>query len=198
MKISICIPYHDTPKTAYFLTRALASISIQTFTDYEIILTKEGKMAENTNAAIKKAQGEIVKILYMDDFLAHENSLKMIVEAFDKKTTWLVTGCVHDTDGNITNPHIPEYTDDIYTGNNGIGSPSVLAFRRKKGLLFDEKLSFLLDCDLYKRYYETFGKPKILDDMNVVIGLHKDQTSNTMSDGEKKEEGIYMLNKYHG
>ena len=66
MRLSICIPYHDTPKMAFFLSRLLKSVDAQSFTDYEIVLTKEGLMAENTNAAIKKAKGEIVKILYAD------------------------------------------------------------------------------------------------------------------------------------
>ena len=67
--ISIVIPYHDMHNGAFFLKRAIDSIMIQNYKDYEIILVKEGRMAENTNAGIKKAKGNIIKILFMDDYL---------------------------------------------------------------------------------------------------------------------------------
>jgi glycosyltransferase involved in cell wall biosynthesis len=197
-KLSIIIPIHDMPNGDKFLWRTINRIMEQSFKDYEIIITKEGKMAENTNAGIRRARGEIVKILYLDDYLAHEHSLQKIVDAFEPDTKWLVTGCLHDYGDTLGNPHMPEYTDEIYTGDNRIGSPSVLAFRREGCFYFDERLSYLLDCDLYKRYHDAYGDPKILEEYNVVIGLHEGQTSNTMPDGEKREEGIYMLNKYHG
>lgn len=195
-KISICIPYHDTQKTAFFLQRLLRSIYIQNFTDYEIILTKEGKMAPNTNAALKRAKGELVKIMYMDDFFTDENSLREIVDSIGE-SKWLVTGCAHYREGEeIGNIHFPEYTDDIHTGNNTIGSPSVLTMRRDSMLLFDNKLSFLLDCDLYRRLHDAYGEPKYLMTPNVIIGLHPDQTSNTMPLKDKQKEATYLLKKY--
>ncbi len=51
--ISIILPIHDMKNGAYFLWRAVNSIMSQTYKDYEIIITKEGRMAENTNAGIK-------------------------------------------------------------------------------------------------------------------------------------------------
>src|SRR3990167_8083106 len=94
-KISVVVPFHFGMKNwQLFLTRCLESIEEQTFKDYEVILTKSGKMAENTNRAIQGAKGEIIKILYVDDYLAHPESLKNIAENF--KGGWLVTGCVHN------------------------------------------------------------------------------------------------------
>jgi glycosyltransferase involved in cell wall biosynthesis len=157
-------------------------------------------MARNSNRAIKYARGELIKILYMDDYLAHENSLQMIVDKFKENDTWLVTGCIHqDKTNQLTNPHVPTYSEEIYTGKNTIGSPSVLTFKRERGLLFDERLSWLLDCDLYKRYFDAYGRPKILDDINVVIGLHDGQTSNLMSYADKSlEHGLVMGKHYKG
>lgn len=193
------MPYHQTPYTAFFLSRLLDSVEKQTFTDYEIILTAEGKMAENTNAAMEKATGEIIKILYMDDYFAHRQSLQRIVDAFTPDTMWLATGCVHqhmDDYETPHSPHEPEYTDDIETGNNKIGSPSVVSLRNSDLLYFDETLSFLLDCDLYKRYNEKFGPPVLINDLNVVIGIHDNQVSQTMSKAEKLQEFNYMKDKY--
>lgn len=196
-KLSVVIPMHWMKNWSYFLNRALASIEAQSFTDYEVIVTKHGKMAENTNFAITSAKGELVKILYMDDYLAHTDSLKVIVESFSAKDTWLVTGCLHQgADGFKRNPHFPRYTEDIHRGNNCIGSPSVVTLRRDECLLFDEELSYLLDCDLYKRYYDLHGEPRILNNLNVVVGLHFGQTSNLMSLEEKQKEFLYTDEKY--
>lgn len=194
-KISVVVPIHDMPNGAFFLWRLVNSLMSQTFKDYELIIVKEGLMAENTNAGILKARGELVKILFMDDYFARADSLQEIVDKFEGR--WMVTGCVHDMgDGLYKNAHYSEYTQDISTGNNCIGSPSVLTFRREGCLMFDENLSYMLDCDLYKRYYDTYGLPKILNDLNVVIGLHDNQTSNLMTHEQIFSEREYV-NKKH-
>ena len=195
--ISIVIPIHDMPNGSFFLWRLIQSIVTQTYKDYEIVIVQDGLMAENTNAGIRKANGELVKILYLDDYFAHENALKDIVESFMENDTWLVTGCLHQS--GIEPPHSyhePKYTDDIYTGNNCIGSPSVLTFRRGGTEYFDTQLSWLLDCDLYKRLHDKYGLPTILNSPNVVIGLHQGQTSNLLSDEDKKKEQDYLIEKY--
>jgi len=163
-----------------------------TFKDYEIILTKKGGMAENTNEGIKRARGEIVKILYLDDYLTHERALQEIVNNFSYG--WLVTGCNHDLgDGEKFNPHFPKFSP--MDADNFIGSPSVLAFENKDPLLFDEKMTWLLDFDLYKRLYERYGPPTILNSLNVTIGLGGHQMTNILSDEEKLQERSYLNNK---
>jgi hypothetical protein len=82
-KISVCIPTHNMANKDFFLERALHSVRMQTFQDFEIVVTEHGKMAENTNFAIKKATGTLVKILYMDDWLAHPNALEEIWANFE-------------------------------------------------------------------------------------------------------------------
>ena len=188
-KISLVLPIHDMKNGAFFLWRTINSIMEQTFKDYEIIITKEGKMAENTNAGIKKAKGELIKILYLDDWFAHPNALKDIVENFDDRINWLITGC-------DTNPH-PEWTDDIETGNNKLGSPSCLTIRNWNNMpLFDERMSWLLDCDLYKRLHNSSGKPKILDGVNVNMGIGDHQMTHILTDEEKLTEHNLMQEKY--
>lgn len=196
-KISIVIPFHWLKDWNSFLKRCLESIEIQSFVDYEVILMKVGSMPVTSNRVIESARGELVKILFMDDYFAHKDSLKEIVDNFGENDQWLVTGCEHQRNGRLSdNPHYPRYTDDISTGNNCIGSPSVLTFRKEGCLLFDENLSYMLDCDLYKRYYDKYGLPKILNDLNVVIGLHDGQVSNLMSEEEKLKEITYTHNKH--
>lgn len=197
-KVSILIPVHDMEEGAFFLWRNINSIMSQTFQDYEIVITKEpGTAAHNINAGIKKCKGEIIKILLLDDYFAHNDALRVIVESFGLKYNWLVTGCIHEgSDGKRINKHKAKYSPDLYTGNNTIGAPSVLAFTRAGALLFDENLVWLVDCDLYTRYYDTYGEPRVVDDINVVIGLGEHQMTHKISDYMKDKETHLMINKY--
>ncbi len=191
--VSICIPYYaKMENAAALLHRCLSSIDDQTFKDYEVIITDKGSMAKNTNTAIKQSKGKIIKILFMDDYFTDQNSLQKIVDNFSGG--WLVTGCLHNYENQLINPHLPQWTDDIETGNNRIGSPSVMAFANKQPLLFDEKLGWLLDCDLYKRLHLRYGEPTYLYEYNVTIGIHAGQASNIMSNNEGTSSNVSFKN----
>ena len=100
MFISICIPAY---KNLLFLERLLNSIAIQTFKDFEVVITDDSpddvlknfilnyqssfpiqyfknKVAlgtpENWNEAIRNAKGEWIKIIHDDDWFINENSLE--------------------------------------------------------------------------------------------------------------------------
>ena len=217
--LSVCIPTHDMEGKQYFLKRCLDSLWDQTFQDFEIIITDNSEdyeiekicdwyrtgiryirnpkkgMAPNTNEGIKNAKGHLIKILYMDDYLAHKKALEEIVANF--KGHWLVTACRHTTDGEtFFNTHLASYNDSIHTGQNTIGSPSVLTVLNKNPLLFDEEMTWLLDCDLYKRYHDKYGDPVVLDDANVIIGVGEHQMTFTMGDDRKAKEYEYITKKY--
>jgi glycosyltransferase involved in cell wall biosynthesis len=177
----------------FFLKRLMDSIEKQTYKDYEVVITKDGRMAENTNSAIKKAKGDIVKIIYMDDYFAHENSLQEIADNFT--AGWLVTGCLHDYGDSIKNPHYPSWNQSIYKENT-IGSPSVLAFENKDPLMFDEEMSWTLDSDYYMRLFNRYGYPKILPSLNVIIGIGDHQMTSILTQGEKLEEEDIMKKRY--
>jgi len=220
MKLSVAIPTSDMKNKGFFLKRLLESLWDQTFQDFEIVVTDNSTdseisdickyyrtgiryfnnprkgMAINTNEAIKNSLGELIKIIYMDDFLAHNRSLEKIVKKFSGH--WLVTGCTHvmdDKDERFNN-HFPNLSNDIHLGNNTIGSPSVLTIKNDNPLLFDEEMQWLLDCDYYKRLYDSVGEPVIMEDINVCIGLHDGQMTNTMGEERKLQEIEYIKQKY--
>lgn len=190
-RISVAIPTHPMTNGDFFLSRLLDSLEKQTFRDFEMVITKEGKMAKNTNAAILQSRGEIVKILYMDDYL-EPDALKNLNEQFTGG--WYASGCVHDDGASVGNPHIPSFIPGTLL--NTIGSPSVVAFENKEPLLFDAKLSWVLDIDLYERLYERYGFPTLNPSMDVVIGLHEGQTTNILSEKEKEKEVNYLIKKH--
>lgn len=191
-KISLCVPIHEMQNKMFFLNRLWSSIDKQSYKNFEVVMTEEGMMAPNTNAAIKRATGDIIKILYSDDYLADEGSLQRIVEAFTGG--WLVTGCLHDDKEHKFNPHYPTFRPE--DKDNFVGSPSVLTFENKDPLLFDETMTWLLDFDLYKRLYARYGMPTILNDLNVVIGIGPHQTTHILSDEVKLQEHNYLIKKH--
>lgn len=210
MKISIALPIHSMKNASHFLQRCLDSIIDQTYEDFEVVITDNSDddkleklirtygmpirysknprkgMAQNTNEVIKRSTGDLIKILYMDDYLAHNNALQDIVDIF--RGYWLITG----TDNN-RNPH---WTDDIETGNNKLGSPSALTILNKTPLLFDENMTWLLDCDYYKRMHFLYGEPDILKNKNVIIGTGTHQITHLLTDEDKHKEEDYMKEKY--
>lgn len=193
-KLSLVIPIHDMKGGAQFLWDSINALTEQTFQDFEIIITKEGLMAKNTNEGIKRARGEYIKILYLDDCLAHNKALEDIVDALDKNpdANWLITA----VDNNLH----PYWTEDIEKGNNKLGSPSALTIVNQApfaNLLFDENMSFLLDCDYYKRMYEKFGAPIILDEeIGVNMGIGDHQMTNILTYEDKMGEFKYLKRKY--
>lgn len=217
-KLSVVVPTHDMEGKDYFFKRCMESLWLQSFQDFEIVVSDNSEddvikdicayyftgvrysknprkgMAPNTNEAMKLAKGNLIKILYMDDFLNHQDSLGSIVKHF--KGNWLVTDCLHFDGFKYFNHHIPEYNNEIHFGKNTIGSPSVLTIKNEDILLFDENMTWLLDCDLYKRLYERYGAPKVLNDRNVVIGVGEHQATNVMGDEVKLKEHDYMIHKY--
>ena len=103
--ISICIP---TYKNVDYLQRLLQSVIIQTFKDYEIVITDNSpdnsveqlvkelenqlsiryykndpptNMGENFNRVLQKATGEWIKIMHDDDWFAGKGSLQQFADA---------------------------------------------------------------------------------------------------------------------
>lgn len=222
-EISICIPTYEMHGLATeMLTRNFKMLKKQTFKNFEVIISDNSEdnvirnlctdpqykslninyfpnprkgLSPNVNEAMKNASGKLIKILHMDDYLADENSLQDIIDNF--KSNWLVTGCGHDYgDGKIIKPHFPKYNKKIFLGKNTIGSPSVLTITNEGQLMFDEKLTWMNDCDYYQRLYDKYGKPDILNKINVVIGIGEHQTTSRIKDEMRKSEEKYLKEKY--
>jgi len=106
-KVSICIPAY---KRVRCLRRALRSIALQTFEDYEVIITDDSPddqveravedctlaaniiyhknrkrlgPASNWDVAVRRASGDYVKMLLTDDWFTAETSLDRLVSMLD-------------------------------------------------------------------------------------------------------------------
>lgn len=131
-----------------------------------------GNSSANLNEAIKLAKGDIIKVIFQDDFLYRDRSIEDIVREYqkDNNVKWLVTSCCHTENGSTYYNYMdPEYTENILEGNNRISSPSVLSFVNSGDkLLFDTDFVWLMDCDYYYRMYQKYGEPYYLKSTNVV------------------------------
>lgn len=208
--LTIAIPVYPMKGAVDFLKRCLDSIKQQSFTDYEIVITDNSEdsvlekfvtpydvvysknpvkgMAANTNEAIRRSKGRLIKVLYMDDYLAHKHALKEIVDGFTFSAHWLITP--------VNDNQRPYYTKDIHLGNNKLGSPSALTILNEDVMYFDEKLPWMLDCDYYKRMYEKWGQPIILTNVGVIMGVGDHQVTQLLTNEDKTLDVLYLRDKY--
>lgn len=130
-KISIAIPTFEAyGKGAEFLDDLLRTIEIQTFKDFEVVISdhseddyllpkikefdvkfdikycknenNRGNGSTNLNNAISNCSSDIVKILFQDDFFYDDEALEKIYYALsDSDKMWLLNGTNHTkNDGN--------------------------------------------------------------------------------------------------
>ncbi len=226
--LSVCIPTYEMHGLGdKFLKTIFDSLTKQTFQDFDVIISDNSAtnvikkvcdvyknkltihyyknhdqargMATNINNSIKKATGQLIKILFLDDLLYDNSSLELIVKNFDlKKDHWLISGYTHTKDGvSFFKPQRPSYNDQIHLGENSIGCPSVLTIKNSNPLLFDVRLKWFVDCDYYKRYHDKFGAPKVLKKTTAVIRMGEHQVTNTeINDTIKKTEHQYLVRKH--
>lgn len=226
-RISICIPtWEFYGNGSFFLKKNLESIKKQTFNDFNIIVSDHslddnieklcndynsfmniryvrftehyGNSPANLNNSIKFADGEIIKILFQDDFFYDDNGLNLIYDSFYKnEIKWLVNGSNHTYNDGLTyvNPMFPKWNENLLYGVNTISSPSVLAFINRGDIFFDENLKMLMDCEMYYNLYSEFGYPFFLNEVIITNRIHQQQISNDPSiniDPEIK----YIIKKY--
>lgn len=211
-KISICIPtYEMYGNGTQYLEYNLEKIKNQTYKNFEVVISDHSKNSEieilcskykkyfelnffknqenfgnspyNTNNTIKNCKGDIIKIMFQDDFFYDQNTLKLLIEQFKKGAKWVVTGCNHTQDDGKTffNFMIPYWNPNIPIGINTISSPSVLSFLNDNPCLFDEDLIMLMDCEFYYQLYKRYGLPTIVSTCLVTNRLHSNQISNRHS-----------------
>ena len=225
--ISVCIPCYEMSGEGHkYLEHNLNQLLIQDFKNFEVIVSDQSKNNEikvlcdryknslnlkyylntdgkkqasaNTNYAMKKASGDIIKILFQDDYLFSKNALTKISNTFKKtKVIWAVSGSEHSFDGiSVFRKFIPKYNKNIQFGYNTISSPSVLSIRRESYIKFDEELIYLMDVDLYKRYFDQNGLPNVIDEVLVVNRLHDKQVSQLVSKSLIRSELHYIRKKF--
>jgi hypothetical protein len=152
------------------------------------------------NNAIRHANGMFIKMLFQDDFLYDTDSLQIIFDSISEHQDkdWFITACCH-TDDCITmyDRMTPYYHDRIYAGVNTISCPTVLTVRNDSQLpIFNESLNWLVDVEYYKRLYDTYGDPVVIDIICAVNRNAEVRTTNMMTEKQKQEEIQRVIRMY--
>jgi len=223
MKFSIVIPtYEYNGLASNLLDKLLESIKVQTFTDYEIIvsdhskttlvfdyLTKwgdlpiiyyknergRGNSSINMNEGIKLAKGDYIKIIHMDDWFCNPRSLELIDESTKKEPyrKWGGLGFNHFyQESGKTDRHIKPYVDSNI--RTLIGCPSVSFFINEDNL-YDEELIIINDSDMHIRLGKKYGDPLLIDEYCVTVRMSENQVSNQVSHKQHTDEITYYRNK---
>ncbi len=155
---------------------------------------KKGVSA-NTNAAIAKAKYNLIKPMYMDDLFLHPDAINQIAFAL-KFDHWVACyGQSINASGRPERYRRPKYSEGIIGGQNTIGMPSVIAYR-KNGIKFDTKLKTLLDCSFYYEMFQKYGEPGYLK-QNLIGSRYWDKSTSRQQGNLTKEE-LPIINKKHG
>lgn len=201
-RFSICIPTYEMGGYGFeFLDQLLTELKQQTFQDFDVVISDQssdekilnvcskhtndipihytsyqenkGKAACNINNAMKNASGEIIKILYQDDFFVSKDALSKINEQFNLGSKWVVNGFTHSNDKiNFFNTRIPFYGDHVLIGENTIGNPSNISVINKDLIFMDESILYVVDCEYYFRLNQQYGPPTVIDDILVCARHH--------------------------
>jgi glycosyltransferase involved in cell wall biosynthesis len=226
MKISICIPtyeYNGFGKEC--LEYSFVKIKEQLFEDFEVVISDQsndfeirdlcnswkrklhikyihnkkdiGNAAANMNNAINNCEGEWIKILCQDDYLAYSDSLLNISKHFDSTNNWLATGYIHTHDRkNFFSYHHPYLNPNIHTVNT-IGTPSCVAFRNMPPIQqFDTNLTYYYDCEYYYRFLKDYGNPTFINKVTIINYLWDKSVTSKITQELVNEEINYVLTKH--
>lgn len=206
-KITICTPVYEMKSGLgkKFLVEFLSHLLYQSMQDFEVVISDQSNTdvfknicdsfsnnlcinyikntsninnaANNVNNAIKYAKGEIIKLLYVDDFFVDPYALEKIYNTLknsDKK--WLINGFTHcNQDKNrFFDTRIPWFGNKYVNGDNTTGNPSTYAVKKDYALEMDENLLWIVDGEYFYRSYYHYGDPLIIEDTLVAFREHED------------------------
>lgn len=229
-KVSIAIPtWESHGRGVEFLDDLLRTIEIQHFKDFEVVISdhsenddlvnkvkefdtkfqikyiknnkNRGNSPANLNNAIDNCSGEIIKIMFQDDFFYDDEALEKIYYSLaDSEKMWLLNGCNHTKDhGNSFYwEFYPKFNPDLLRGVNTISSPSVVAFKNNVDNRFDPNIVYFMDLDFYYGMKQKYDDPIFYNDVLISNRVHDDSISNSLTNKEEimQKESEYCLIKY--
>lgn len=208
--ISVVTPYFDpTGKDFWMLKELVSSVAEQSIAPLELVISSVhpvpnyqelyalslGKFSirliksearnapENINFAVAETNGEFVKLLFHDDLLAHSMALEKTLEYLEVSgSEWVVVASLNfsaDLRKSFI-PNIPRFSRWMALGENTLGAPSAVMFKRNSYAPIDPALAFLYDCDWYLSMRKVNGEPALMKDVEVLVRIHGGQATNTV------------------
>ena len=220
-RISVVIPtYLSTFDDLTYLKRALASLAIQEYAPYQVVISidfcfnydaMENLLAEfsgvlnlkslenetpkgissNSNNGLRQVGGDLIHVLHQDDALASPSVYHEIAESFLSEGSRLFLLTARRLD----RVYKPTFDLTALVGNNRFGGPSGLIFMRSEDVSFDPNLTMLCDVDLLYRLLEKFGSPEIVPSISINYGVSENQAQNRIGSQEFEREVRFLLSK---
>ena len=228
--ISICIPAY---KRIDFLQRLLKSIAVQEFRDFEVVVTDDSPdenvqilcteysskfllfyyrneqplgTPENWNEALRKANGQWIKLMHDDDWFSDQYSLKNFADetARNPDASFFFSAYTNlYEDGRTENVFPSHYRmrslqkhPTTLISKNIIGPPSVSLTKNDQRLVYDKNLKWLVDIDYYIRYLSKAQSVFINKTLvNVGLGSHQVTVDCVRQRPVEIPENFYLLNK---
>jgi len=227
MRMSIIIPTYEMGGYGHtMLNQLFDDLTQQTFKDFNIIVVDQSKddlienvclsykddleihyyknsngkncAAENVNIGMDKANGDIIKILFMDDYLMSKRALERIVNEFNDGAKWVMTDYIHsDIDKKqFFNLKQCFYSGDLL-GYHNTGTPSIHAFLREDKVEMDENLRYIVDCEFYYKLFLKTGMPNCINEVLHCLRHHPVSAAyDTKFTSLRDSEIEYCKNKY--
>jgi len=174
-------------------------IALQAKTLLKFFLNNSTSAPENLNLGIRGSTSSLVKILFQDDFLVGANHLELLKRKLvNSQSQWGVSSSTdfNEALGFFKKPRIPKFSEALSRGKNKIGAPSVAIFRKESFVPFDERLKYVFDCEWYLSMKHRFGKPLVIPDASVGIGIHSDQATH-WAKSLLEAETVLVKRKHH-
>jgi GT2 family glycosyltransferase len=191
-----------------FLKKNLDSVFEQTFKDTEIVLSDQSNNDDilkfiqnypginyyhsnsrggsaNLNNVMKYCKGELIKILYQDEWFTYPKALEDMIKVFGPNDIWLYVGCgTHE---------YPKFNPELFQ----LGTPSCMLMRNEGHLWFNKEFQYANDFDFTNRMAEKYGPPKLLNGNFITIGLGPHQVTNYVPK-ERQNKEIQMIRDHNG
>jgi len=154
--------------------------------DFKYFESQSTNASENLNFAISKCSSEFIKIMFLDDFFHSPNALSRFNDAFISGAKWVASAQTHwdEQAQHYYRDMVPCWNDQMVSGNNTIGNPSVIAFQHNKKFKFDNRLFYLFDTDFYQFLKNIYGEPYILNEILIATSANNGGASQSIPSQE--------------
>ena len=159
---------------------------------------------ENWNNAIRLARGQWIKLMHDDDAFAAPDSLRKLYELTGHDVSFVFCGYQRVASKGVLPPHsisagwVQKIRKDprLLMVHNVIGHPSVTLHRNMPGMLYDQRMKWMVDIDLYIRFLQA-GSFRFSPEQLVLIGHNEQQLTHTIFTNKKVvvPENLLLLEK---
>lgn len=162
----------------------------------------------NWNAAISRAHGEYIKIMFSDDWFTYPYSLEKLVRLLEERPEVSLAFCgsmqVSKGEAYARRPEAgyAERLKEDYRYlfiSNQIGAPSDTLYRNSPQIRFDERSNWASDVFLYMEILKNNPAFAYTDEPLISIGIHEKQYTESFHAADERiyKDYQYLFQKYN-